>query len=236
MNHPDFLSPGKNPMVYVNVFLSYVSYACLVYGLRAATISNHLAAIKFFHQVLFHFDLPIAHALVVKALKGVERSHADHGHQPRIRRPISWATIYSAKHTASQWGPGGRLLFLGLGVSFFFLTRASEMFALGTDRVHPDYCLRRKDVALFLNERQLQWPFWSLANRVEVRFRASKGDQLRRGAIITRTKEDFVQQGSRASSLPGAVDVVVELLSCFGTLPSEAPLMTYVSSGGVSVI
>ena len=87
-----------------------------------------------------------------------------------------------------------------------------------------------------MNERQLQWPFWSLANRVEVRFRASKGDQLPRGAIITRTKEDIVRKGDRASSLPEAVDVVGESSSCFRTLPSEAPLMTYFSSSGVPVI
>ena len=223
-------------MVFVNVFLSYVSYACLVYGLRSATISNHLAAVKYFHQVLFHLDWPITNELVIKTLKRVARSHAGHGHQPRIRCPISWATMYSAEHLVSQWGPGGRIFFLGLGMSYFFLTRASEMFAESTNRVHPDHSLRRKDVADFMNERQLQWPFWSLADRVEVRFRASQGDQLRRGARITRTKEDILRKGNQASSLPGVVDVVVELLSCFRTLPSEAPLMAYFSSSGVPVI
>ena len=75
-------------MAYVYVILSFVSYVCLVYRLRAVTISRYLAAVKDFHQVLLNLDLPSGHGLILKALKGGERSHADHGHQPRVRRPV----------------------------------------------------------------------------------------------------------------------------------------------------
>lgn len=65
-------------------------------------------------------------------------------------------------------------------MSDFFSTRATEVIAEAADHVHPVSCLRRKDVAVFKADRQLEWPYWSSADKTGVRFRGSKGDQMRK--------------------------------------------------------
>ena len=62
---------------------------------------------------------------------------------------------------------------------------------------------------------------WGQADRVEVRFRSSKGDQLRDGTVMTRACAD--------PPLPlrdwgGAVELMIKLLSSGMFLPSHAPL------------
>ena len=71
--------------------------------------------------------------------------------------------------------------------------------------------------------------FWSTADRVEVRFRGPKGEQLRKGVVVSR--------GWAGSPRPveaggGAADLMLELMSCFLFLPSSVPLVAYSSGGG----
>jgi len=63
-----------------------------------------------------------------------------------------------------------------------------------------------------------------LADRCEVRFRSAKGDQLRKGRVLTRVRTSPpapVELGG------GAVDVLVELLSVNQFLPPHAPLVAF---------
>ena len=103
------------------------------------------------------------------------------------------------------------------------------MFAKIRSRIHETYCLRRADAAFFRGRAQLGVAQWSRADRVKVRFRGSKGDQLRKGAVISR-----VQAGSpRPVGVGGgAVDLMLELMSCHLFLPSSVPLVAYGSVGG----
>ena len=68
-----------------------------------------------------------------------------------------------------------------------------------------------------------------MADRVEVRFLGSKGDQLRKGAILTRARK-----GPPKAVVAGgdAVDLLVELLSCHLFLPPSAPLVAFGCSCG----
>ena len=138
--------------------------------------------------------------------------------------------ILSAGETlVPSWGTGGRVLWLALCASFCFLTRASEMFAETRTRVHETYCLRRADVAFFRGELQLVSAPWSAADRVEVRFRGSKGDQMRKGAVLTRVRGG----PPRPVGVGGnAVDLMIELLSCYLFLPPSAPLVAFGAGNG----
>ena len=107
------------------------------------------------------------------------------------------------------------MLWLASYASFCFLTRASEMFAETRSRIHKTYCLRR-DAAFFRGRVQLGVAQWSTADRVEVRFRGSKGDQLRKGAMISRVRASSPRPGGGGS---GAIDLMLELTSCFVILP-----------------
>ncbi|CAM9598479.1 unnamed protein product [Pylaiella littoralis] len=100
------------------------------------------------------------------------------------------------------------------------------MFAVSSAAMHEVYGLRRGDVAFFLGAEQLEPVRWCLADRVEVRFWSSKGDQFRKGAVVTR-----VRKGPPCSVQDGgaAVDLMVELLLYYPTLPSHAPLVAVAS-------
>lgn len=101
-----------------------------------------------------------------------------------------------------------RVLSLALGASFLFLTRASEIFAVSNVAMHDVHGLRRRDVAGFLGVEQLEQSRWCLADRVEVRFRSFKGDQFRKGAVVTRAHRGpprLVPNGG------GAVGLIIEL-------------------------
>ena len=62
---------------------------------------------------------------------------------------------------------------------------------------------------------------WGQADRVEVRFRSSTGDQLRDGTVMTRACANPplpLRDGG------GAVELMIKLLSSRMFLPSHAPL------------
>ena len=70
---------------------------------------------------------------------------------------------------------------------------------------------------------------WSTADRVEVRFRGSKGDQLRKGAILTRARKGPPKPVGAGG---GAVDLMVELLLCYLFLPPSSLLVAFGCGSG----
>ena len=83
--------------------------------------------------------------------------------------------------------------------------------------------------ATYLVQKLVEWGQWSMADRVEVRYEGPKGDQLRKVAILT--------QASKGPPKPvgageGAVEVVVELLSCYLFFPASAPLVAFGCGSG----
>ena len=146
---PFFLQYCSDSMINVWLLFEYVAYAFATKKLRSATIESHWPAITFSHRISRGFELDTTHPVVTSALKGAARSHADVGNQAAVRRPVSWAMLLASETLIPAWRNGGRVLWLALCASFFFLTRASKMFAETRSRVHETYCVRRADVALF---------------------------------------------------------------------------------------
>ena len=70
---------------------------------------------------------------------------------------------------------------------------------------------------------------WSTADCVEVPLRGSKGDQLRKGAVISRVRAGSPRPVGAGG---GAVDLMLELMSRFLFLPSSAPLVACGSGDG----
>ena len=70
------------------------------------------------------------------------------------------------------------------------------------------------------------------ADKVEVRFRGSKGDQGRKGTVVVRTSK-----ACGVGEDGGAVGLLVELISmyCSGELTGEALLMAYRAAEGRTV-
>ena len=210
-------------------FFEYLAYAFATKKLRSATIASHLSVIKFFQRISRGFELDTTYPVIASALKGAARSHAEVGKQSTVRRPVSWAMWLVIKNLISAWRNGGRVLWLAFCASFWFLTRASEMVAKTRSCIHKTYCLQRADVAFFRGRVKLWVAQWSRADRVEVRFRASKSDQLRKGAVISRVRAGSPRPSGAGA---GAVDLMLELMSYFFILLSSASLLAYGSGGG----
>ena len=105
------------------------------------------------------------------------------------------------------------------------------MFAVTSDRVNEQYILRRVDVVFFKGSAQLDWSMWEFATRMEVRFRASKCDQMRKGAVLTRSRTGPPRKLSEGGG--GAVDLMIELMSCSSMfLPPSAPLVAFGTGRG----
>ncbi|CAN0128875.1 unnamed protein product, partial [Pylaiella littoralis] len=205
----------------------YPTYSVL--GLQQSTLAGHLAAVQSFHRLSCSGELDTGHPLICNALKGVARGHADVGTQQRVRQPVRWGVLKAGGKLVPAWGSGGRVLFLVLCASFFFLTRSSEMFAVSRSAMHEVHGLRRGDVAFFQGPEQLPSARWECADRVELRFRFSKDDQFRKGTVVTRVR---VGPRCRSEAGGGAVDVMIDLLSCCRALPSHAPLVAFDVEGG----
>ena len=70
------------------------------------------------------------------------------------------------------------------------MARAAEMFAETSTSSHEVYCLRHMNMSHSSEEKNSgKGGQWSTAKGVEVRFRGFKGDQLRKGAILTRVRK-----------------------------------------------
>ena len=84
-------------------------------------------------------------------------------------------------------------------------------------------------MAFFRDNEQLGEGKREEENKVEVRFRGSKGDQGRKGAVLVRTRT-----GRRGKEEGGAVGPLVEPFIMYndGELTGEAPLMSYRATEG----
>lgn len=83
------------------------------------------------------------------ALTGIARSQVESGMRRRVRPPVTWSMLVSGKYLIPTSGPGGRVMWLCLGLSYFSIARSGEMFAGSSGVVHPAHCLTRRDVAVF---------------------------------------------------------------------------------------
>ena len=113
--------------------------------------------------------------------------------------------------------------------SFWFLTSASEKFPETWWRIHETYCLRRAHAALFRCRVQVGLAQWSRSDVVEVQFRGSKGEQMRKGAVISRV---WAGSPRPVGAGGGAVDLMLEFMSCYLSPPLSAPLVACGSGGG----
>ena len=84
--------------------------------------------------------------------------------------------------------------------------------------------MRRADVAFIRGNIQLTVAQWSTEDRVEVRFRGSDGEQLRKCAVVTGVGKG---PSMRVGEGGGVVDLIIELMSCYFFLPSSAPLIAF---------
>ena len=185
---PLYLDPSVGSDSLAHELASFVAYLYFSRGNKLQTVVGRLSAIQYFHK-LEGIELPLTHYFLRAVKSGLNRESTQKGEGPRIRRPLTWVILRQGHNLISSWGDGGTVLWLSLCISYFFLCRASELFAYSNGKIHKYFGLTRGDVAFKRRGTQLLKPSeWHSADCVELRFRAHKGDQKRLGAVINRTR------------------------------------------------
>ena len=200
----------------------FVASRCFVHKNQSQTIRGYLSAIKYFHKVHMGWVLPTSHFQILAVLKTVDRAHAQTLTRPRTRKPLTWKMLETGRSMVEGMGESGRLIWMGLALSFLLLCRASELWAYETGLVHSDFCLTRGDLSFFLGVERLAWQDRRRADRVEITFRASKADQKRLGAVVSRVGEPL--------------RILLDLLDMYPELDSQAPLMQGAGEQGWKVV
>ena len=114
------------------------------------------------------------------------------------------------------------------------LCRALEIWSFGKGLVHPGFCLTRRDLVFFAGSSHLAWDDTREADRVEATFRASKSNNKRLGAIVTRTRVTVRNEKARNENSYGALEIILNLLDL--ELSGSAPLMQTRTANGWKVI
>ena len=97
------------------------------YIYEQSTVKGYLAAIKFFDKMYAGWDLPTSHCMIVAAGKGIDRAHGLTQKKARVRLPATWALLAQGKQVVSSMVDGGKVMWLGLALSYFLLCLASEL-------------------------------------------------------------------------------------------------------------
>ncbi|CAN0016065.1 unnamed protein product [Pylaiella littoralis] len=98
-------------------------------------------------------EIDTSSPLIKCARRGIVRSQVEAGRRRCVCLSVTWSMLMSGKDLIPTWGPGGRVMWLCMGSSYFLIARSDEMFAGSSGVVHPEHCLTRRDVAFFRGSR-----------------------------------------------------------------------------------
>ena len=100
---------------------------------KMSTVAGKLVAVQYFHRRA-GIELPMRNPYLLQVKSGLARESAIHGEARRTRRPVSWVLLNHGIGLASEWGEGGRVLWLTLAVSYFFIAGHRNCMRLVTGR------------------------------------------------------------------------------------------------------
>lgn len=161
-----------------------------MWGLPARARNHVHKRCAYRHQRRIHFH---------RIEKGVDRNQSR-----KERQGITHTTTYVIGESITphrECYVGGDAT-VGTAHVFPVGARASEAFAESSQSPHTAHCLTRADAAFLEENTPAAWPKWDEMNKVEVRFRSS------RGVRITRTKSDKPEKIDAPDRHTGRIDVV----------------------------
>ena len=129
----------------------YIGYCCARKGSKESIIAGKLVAVQLYHEQFVGLSSPLSNPLISSGKQGINRAHVEKGTQQRVRRPLTWGMPTTMQESISSWGVGGRVVRIGLALSYVLMLRASELFAGEKGEFQSIYCLRRGDVVVCRN-------------------------------------------------------------------------------------
>jgi hypothetical protein len=223
-----FIRPS-NSLAEAEQLMHFAVESCDGRGNCVDTIKGKVDAIAHFHWQYARRELPTTHRLLTDLYAGMGRVGAAAGKaaaQP-LREPLTIKMLMEARPLAMWRGMrGGRVVWCGIALSYFFLARASELWraegAVGSEMrlLYEQYTLVRSDITFWCGKEQVPWAERSRATKVNAHFRVSKTDQFRRGKNVERMGQGLA-----------VVLALLEEQERWG-LPQSAALMTRRSRSG----
>ena len=207
---------------------------CFTFKNQSQAIRGYLAAIEYFHKMYRGWELPTSHGMVVAIGKGIDRAHGKSEVRPKVRKPLTWDLLTKGMKSAAEVDTEEWVVSSGLALSFHLLCRASEIWACGNRLVHPDMCLTRSDLTFLARAFQLAWEDRRAADRIEVTFHASKVDNKRLRAIVTRTRVTTGKGRVGGVKSHGALEILLDLLDIYPELVSTTDEDTHGNRGRLS--
>ena len=125
----------------------------------------------------------------------------------------------------------GKVVWIGLALTYRLLLRNSEVFAKKVGKVHDVYCSRRRYVVFFEKRVQLGTKRGEAADMVENRFKGGKRDQGEKWCGSRENKRNrggWGRAGRERSGHDGGAGGLLEKMVPRG---ENAPVMTYRSGG-----
>jgi len=209
---------------------------CFTFKNQSQTVRGYLAAIKCFRKMFGGWDLPTSHRMVTAVGKGIDRAHGKSEVRPKVRKPLSWDLLTKGRRSVVEVEIQRVGNLERSRVVVPPIVQSLGNWAFGNGLVHPDFCLTRRDLVFFAGASQLAWDDRRVADRVQVTFRASKSDNKRLGAIVTKTRVTVGGEKARNEKSYGALEIILDLPDLYPELSRSAPLMQTRTANGWKVI
>ena len=139
----------------------------------------------------------------------------------QVRLPLSWSLPSQGRQAPISMEDGGRVMWLGLAVSYCLLFRASQLWAYADAEVHPQFCLTRECLTFSRGRVQVEFRNRSTATTVQIRCVASKCDKKEQGARLRVHGCPTRGRWEMGRVLIRAFEVLLELLNCSTCIPSS---------------
>ena len=130
----------------------------------------------------------MSHCMITAVGKGIDQAQGLSKKKAQVRLPLSWSLLSQGRRALVNMEDGGRVMWLGLAVSYLMLCRASELRAYADGKVHPEFSVTQDCLTFSREGVQVKFGNRSISTAVQIRFVASKCDGKRAGCTITRTR------------------------------------------------
>lgn len=146
------MEEGATNKELVDDLMLFMAYCCAVRGNKEGTIMEKLQAVNFYHGQWVDLSLPLDHFRIKAVRQGIKRAYVEVGNQPRLRRPLTWEPVKELERCAVDSGVGGRVMWMGLALSFILLLQASELLCGGCGEIPRDISLEEGGYCIFPRE------------------------------------------------------------------------------------
>ena len=105
----------------VRELTTFMPYRCFVCKNPSQTVREYVSAIKFFHKMYAGWERPTTHCEILAVGKGINQVQSQGDVKPRVRKPLSWDTLWDGKNKVLAAEDGGLVMWMGLALAYFLL-------------------------------------------------------------------------------------------------------------------